>query len=101
MTDMEKLLVSILSKLDAKLDSSFLSLRIYLSDAEEIESLKIQLDEATHQLDRLRTEYNRLEYLYQCEYVLMTRFLDWCKMEGIKVPTDLLQKKQLWEETKT
>lgn len=66
-----------------------LKLDITLTTSDEVLALRQHVSELTSQLQDVRAQLNRAEYLYRCETVINTRLVDLCRSQGVVVPKQL------------
>lgn len=67
-------------------------LEIILTTSDEVLSLRRQLADALAQIDDLRAQLNRTEYLYRCETIINSRLVDLCRAEHVSVPKSLYER---------
>ncbi len=66
-----------------------LKLDITLTTSDEVLALRQQVSDLTSQIQELRAQLNRAEYLYRCETVINTRLVDLCRDHSVPVPKQL------------
>lgn len=69
-----------------------LKLDVRLTASDEVQDLRRQLSELASQVQQLKDQVNRLEYLYRCETIINLQLTDYCRAQGVKVPRHLLQR---------
>lgn len=82
-------LVPALSKLIEGVGNAPIRLSVSLCDAEEIKEYKDRITELECELERLRANFNRSEYLFRCESLYNARLLDFIREHGLNVPSTL------------
>lgn len=67
-------------------------LDVTLTTSDEVLALRQQASELASQVQELRAQLNRAEYLYRCETVINTRLVDLCRSQGVAVPKQLYER---------
>lgn len=62
-----------------------LKLEVVVTTSDEVLALRARVAELEATINGLRSEYNRLEYLYRCESIINQRLLDRCREQNVKV----------------
>lgn len=71
-------------------ESTPLELKVSLEPSERVQQLEKQVAALQVELDELRKQHNRTEYLYSCEVVVNDRLVDWCRSQGLNPPKHML-----------
>lgn len=66
-----------------------IKLDITLTTSDEVMALRQQVSDLTSQLQDLRAQLNRAEYLFRCETIINTRLADLCRAQRVAVPKSL------------
>lgn len=69
-----------------------LKLEVVLTSSDEVLALRQQVRDLTSQLQQMQQRVNRAEYAYGWECTLNDRLLDFCRVNGLKVPHSLLER---------
>lgn len=56
-----------------------LKVEVSLTPSDEVVKLREEVSQLQIMLDGLRSDYNRLEYLYRCESIINQRLIDRCR----------------------
>lgn len=62
-----------------------LKLEVVVTTSDEVLSLRARVAESEATIDGLRSEYNRLEYLYRCESIINQKLIDRCREMKVDV----------------
>lgn len=69
-----------------------LKLDVTVTASDEVQQLRGQLSELASQVRDLRVQVDRVEYLYRCETLINLKLTDYCRVHGLQVPRQLLQR---------
>lgn len=62
-----------------------LRLEVVVTTSDEVLSLRARVKELEEVIEGLRSEYNRIEYLYRCESIINQRLIDRCREVKVNV----------------
>lgn len=66
-------------------------LEVSLTPSERVRELEQQVIALTSDLDTLRRQFDRTEYLYRCEVMINTQLVDYCREQGVHPPKRLFK----------
>lgn len=66
-----------------------LNLSVTVTESAEVAALRQTVKDLNERLNKLQSEYNRLEYLYRCETLVNLQIIDIAREEGVNIPKRL------------
>lgn len=61
-----------------------LEISVKLTTSDEVLALRSKIESLQNELENMKKEHNRLEYLYRCECLVSMELSDLCRKNGIK-----------------
>lgn len=86
------MLVPVLSDLLERAGHSPIRLEVALCDSDELREYKDKCLELEAEIERLKTEYHRTEYLFRCESIVNMRLTDFCREHHLEIPNSLFKR---------
>lgn len=84
-------LLPALSKLLDRVGNSPIELSVSLCDSKELAEARSRVEELEALVEKLRADYNALEYKYRCEVLISLKLTDFCREQRVEIPAAIFK----------